>query len=471
MLTLGSHLGLLLPFAGLPWMLALVVRAVRTRSWLHPALFALVVVSVGATNATALFLVGLGPLLWVVFAVVVLREATVTQAVGVVLRIAVLTVGTSLWWIAGLYCQGAFGIDVLRYTETARTVAGASTAPELLRGIGYWFFYGDDKLGPWIEPSVPYTQNVALIAGTYGLAGVGLLSAGFVRWRYRGFFVALVVMGVVAGVGAHPWADPPLWGRGVKAFLLSDVGLAMRSLPRAVPLLSLGLSVLAGIGIAAMGAWVRRAARPLAAGTVALAVLCLPPLWTGNMVASNLERAEEIPAYWDEAARYLEGRGRGQGAWSTRVLEVPGADFASYRWGNTVDPITPGIMDRPVVARELIPYGTPLSADLVIALDRQMQEGVLDPAAIAPVARFMGVGDIDLRADLQYERYNLPVPGSSGPCSGPRPDSARHRGSAAPPPTSPIPPYPFRTSRSCRAARTWPTRPRWRPSRSRTPRP
>ena len=44
--------------------------------------------------------------------------------------------------------QGTYGIDVLRYTETAQTVADASTAPEVLRGLGYWFFYGDDKLGP-----------------------------------------------------------------------------------------------------------------------------------------------------------------------------------------------------------------------------------------------------------------------------------------------------------------------------------
>lgn len=410
-LTLGARISaLLLPFAGLPWMIALVARSVRVRGWLHPALFALLVTTVGSTNATALVLVGLAPLLWLPFAVLVLGEATIGQGFRVLVRIGVLSVGVSLWWMAGLYCQGAFGLDVLRYSETARTVAEASTAPELLRGLGYWFFYGDDKVGPWIEPSVPYTQNPVLLVGTYLLAGLGLLSAGFVRWRYRAFFVGLVLVGLVVGVGAHPWGDPPLWGRVVKVVLLSETGMAMRSLPRAVPLLALGLSVLAGMGIAAIGAWSRRMARPLAAGTMVLAVLCLPPLWTGNMVASNLERPEEVPDYWFNAARFLDSRGRGEEGWATRVLEVPGADFASYRWGNTVDPITPGIMDRPYAARELIPYGSPLSADLLIALDRQMQEGVLEPAAIAPVARFLGAGDVTLRADLQYERYNLPRP-------------------------------------------------------------
>ena len=108
--------------------------------------------------------------------------------------------------------------------------------------------------------------------------------------------------------------------------------------------------------------------------------------------------------------QYLDGRGQTTDGWATRVLEMPGTDFASYRWGNTVDPITPGLIDRPYVARELIPYGTPPSADLLNAFDGRLQEGTLDPVAIAPMARFMGVGDIVLRDDLQYERYNLARP-------------------------------------------------------------
>ena len=92
------------------------------------------------------------------------------------------------------------------------------------------------------------------------------------------------------------------------------------------------------------------------------------------------------------------------------MWEIPGIDFASYRWGNTVDPITPGLIDRPYVARELIPYGTPAAADLLIAADRRIQEMVLDPDGLAAVARLLGVGDIVLRSDLQYERYRTPRP-------------------------------------------------------------
>jgi arabinofuranan 3-O-arabinosyltransferase len=411
-LTLGARISaLLLPFTALGWMIGLVVRATRERSWAHPAWFALLVPTFGSTNATALLLVGLAPALWVPYATFVLKEIRFRAALGVVARIGILTLGTSLWWIVGLWCQGAFGIDVLRYTETARTVANASSAPELLRGIGYWYFYGDDKLGPWIEPSSAYTQNPVLITITYGIPILGLLAAALVRWRYRAYFVALVVGGLVVAVGAHPWGKGAPIAAGFEVFLRSQAGLAMRSLPRAVPLISLSLAVLVGVTVTALGQRLPRFERPSAIAIALLAIVALPPLWLGQMVADNLQRDEDLPPYWLEAAAEIDARGRsGDGPYTSRVLEVPGSDFASYRWGNTVDPITPGITDRPYVARELIPYGTPAAADLLNALDRHLQEDVLSPEAVAPLARLMGVGDIVQRSDLAYERFNLARP-------------------------------------------------------------
>ncbi|HEU5148950.1 MAG TPA: alpha-(1-_3)-arabinofuranosyltransferase family protein [Iamia sp.] len=410
-LTLGARISaLLLPFTALGWLLGLTIRATRERTWVHPAWFALLVPTCGSSNATALLLVGLAPALWIPYATFVLKEIRFRAAVGVVVRIGVLTVGASLWWIVGLWCQGAFGIDVLRYTETARTVANASAAPELLRGIGYWYFYGDDKLGPWIEPSSAYTQNPALITLTYGIPILGLLAAALVRWQHRAYFVALIVGGLVIAVGAHPWGEGAPIAAGFEVFLRSQVGLAMRSLPRAVPLISLSLAVLVGVAVEALAPRLPRVERAAAVGIALLAVVGLPPLWLGQMVADNLQRDEELPAYWTAAAAEIDARGRGEAGYTSRVLEVPGSDFASYRWGNTVDPITPGITDRPYVARELIPYGTAASADLLNALDRQIQEGLLDPDAIAPLARLMGVGDIVQRSDLAYERFNLARP-------------------------------------------------------------
>lgn len=401
---MGRLSGVLLPFAGLPWLLALTVQTVRQRGWRHPALFALVVTTVGSVNLTALALVGVAPLLWLVHAAVVSREAPVRRVVGAAARLAVLTVPVSAWWLAGLSVQASNGIDVVRYTETAEVISTASVAQEVLRGLGYWFFYGGDRLDLWIEQSRPYTQQIWLLAVTFAIPVAALLAAAVARWRHRAFFVGLVAAGTFLAVGAHPWDDPPPLGRAIKAFLGSERGLAFRSLPRAVPLVALGLAVLLGSGVAALARQGPRGARRAALGSALLAVLALPPLWQGGMVAENLRR-QDIPSYWDDAAQAIDAQADG-----TRVLEVPGSDFAAYRWGMTVDPITPGLVDRPYVARELIPYGSPASADLLNALDLRLQERTLDPAAVAPLARLLRAGDVVLRADLQYERYNTARP-------------------------------------------------------------
>ncbi|HZA79742.1 MAG TPA: alpha-(1-_3)-arabinofuranosyltransferase family protein, partial [Acidimicrobiales bacterium] len=407
LLTLVARLsGILLPFVGLPWLVAFTVRTARTKGWRYPALFALTVATCGSINATALLLAGLAPALWLVHAVWVAKEINLRRALTAVLRLGVLTIPVSAWWIAGLTVQATNGIEILRYTETARTVSLVSVSHEVLRGLGYWFFYGEDRLGPWIEPSVYYTQSPALIALTYLLPIAGLVGAVVARWRHRAYFVMLAAVGVVVAVGAYPWEDGPLWPwqRAVKWFLLTDVGLSMRSLPRAVPLVALGLAVLLGAGLTSLVRRWPRWDRPALVGGVAAAVLALPPLWLGQFVPENLRR-EEIPDYWQQAADHLEAAGH-----DTRVLVVPGSDFASYRWGNTVDPVLPGLLDRPSVQRELIPYGSPASANLLNALDLAFQERTADPDSVAAIARLLRAGDVLVQSDLQYERYNTPRP-------------------------------------------------------------
>lgn len=418
MLHYGARISvILLPWAALPWLVALTQRSLQRGGWRDPALFALVVATVGGVNATALVLAGLGPLLWLAASVVVHREVSTGEALRAAARIGVLSVACSLWWMAGLAVQGGYGIDILRYTETVETVARTALASEVLRGLGYWFFYGGDLLGPWIEPGRSYTQQLWLIAVGFAVPILAFLAATSLRWRYRAFAVAMVLVGTVVAVGAHPYDDPsPLGGLFKELATSSSVGLALRSTPRAVPLVALGLALLIGAGVAAISARSTRQARAATLGAVVIAVAGLPPLWTGEVIGENLQRPEDIPAYWREAADHLEARGS-----DTRVLVVPGADFASYRWGNTVDPVLPGLMDRPMAGRELIPYGSPPSADLLMALDRRFQEGILDPAAIAPVARRLRAGEVVVQADLQFERYRTPRPATVAAALTPTP--------------------------------------------------
>ena len=407
LLTVAARLSvLLLPWAGLPWMLGLAILALRRGGWRYPALFAVVVAIVGGVNATALIYAGVAPVLYFPFAVWVERQVPLRQALVTMAKIGVLTLLTSLWWIAGLSIQAGYGLDVLEYSETMRAVALTSLSSETLRGLGYWFFYGGDKLGPWTESSVPYTQSIALLLASFALPTFAFISAVAVRWRHRAYFVALIFVGTVIAVGAYPYDGPSIWGSVVKkAANASTAAFAMRSSGRVVPIVALGCAVLLAAGVSALARTRPRRAAWVAVALAVLAAANLPALFTGGLVAENLKRPEHIPAYWQQAADWLDARGH-----DTRVLELPGSDFTSYRWGNTVEPITPGLMDRPYVARELIPYGSPPSADLLNALDRRLQEGVLEPAAIAPVARLMSVGDVVLRSDLQFERFNTPRP-------------------------------------------------------------
>jgi hypothetical protein len=228
----------------------------------------------------------------------------------------------------------------------------------------------------------------------------------------------LIVVGVAIAVGTHPYDDPSPFGALLKAFAgRSTAGLALRSVGRAVPLVALGVAVLLGVGVSALvpalpptrhpSRWSRRDRRSLAAVgiVVALVVVNLPALWNDTFYGENLQRPEDVPEYWTDAIAVLDA-----GPHDTRVLEIPGSDFASYRWGNTVDPITPGLMDRPYVARELIPYGAAATNDLLNALDRRLQEDLLEPDALVPIARLMSAGDVVLRSDLQVDRYNLARP-------------------------------------------------------------
>jgi len=401
---------ILMPWSALPWMVALTIRAVRKGDWRDPALFAIVTTIVGGVNASSLILVGLGPVLWIPFAVWGIREARWRQAAGAALRIALLTAVTALWWIAGLSLESGYGLNVLRYTETVQTVATSGTAIELLRGLGNWYFYGLDAVAAWVQPAIDYTQWGWLLAVSVAVPLVGFASAVVVRWREKLYFVGLILIGVALGVGVHPYTHPSPLGALLKHASGSTAGLALRSTGRAVPLVILGLAVLTGAGATALWRNRPRLGVVVAIGLAALAVADITPLYIGQFVDNQLQRPEAIPSYWTEVATYLDGRGKDAGGYSTRVLEEPGADFLHYRWGTTLDPVTPGITDRPYVDRELVPQGSAASADLLRAFDERLQEGVLEPDAIAALARRMSVGDLVLRSDVQWERFRTPRP-------------------------------------------------------------
>lgn len=396
---------LLLPWAALPWLVGLTMRSTRERTWRAPAALALVLVLVGGINASSLLLVGLAPVLWVVMEAARGREQAVAALRGAG-RVALLAVGVSVWWLAGLRVQGAYGLPVLQLTENLRTVAERSSPGDILRGLGNWVFYARDPTGYSVEHAADYDGRTLVVVLSYAVPVVALAAGLLVRWAHRAYFGSLVLLGAVVAVGSYPFDEPSPYGSAWKAFANdTSVGLALRNSPRAVPLVVLGL---AGLLAASIGALPRPRVEPVGAVVVALlALAAVLPVWDTGWLPAGYDRPEEIPAYWRRAGAAMDAGDHG-----TRVLEVPGASFAAYRWGTLVDPVTPGLTDRPYLAREILPNGTIPTVNLLDALDRRMQLGVFEAASLAPVARLLSAGTVSLRADLERSsRFDSPPPG------------------------------------------------------------
>lgn len=397
---------LLLPWAALPWLVGYTMRATRSRGWRAPALLGIVLVFAGGINASSLVFVALGPLLCVVLEAA-RGPMQARRAFAGAMRLVVVGTGVSVWWAVGVRIQGTHGLPVLQLTEGAHTVAELSTPSDLLRGMGNWFFYGRDRIGYSVDQAADYGgANALVVLLSYGVPLAGLAAAFVLRWTHRAYFGLLAVVGTVVGVGSWPYDDPTPFGALWKAFTNgTSVGLALRNTPRAAPLVVLGFAgLLAGIvGAVPAGYW-----RRLGAGSVAvLAVAGLLPVWQQGFLTDGMQRPEEIPEYWLDAAAAIDA-----GDASTRVLEVPGSSFAAYRWGTTVEPITPGLIDRAYLAREVLPSGGAGTANVLDALDRRMQLGTFEATSLAPIARLLGVGTVVLRADLERAgRFDSPEPG------------------------------------------------------------
>ena len=412
---------ILFPWAALPWLILLAARAARDRSWFRAAQFALVVALVGSVNATSLLFVGLGPVIWLVADAASRRVATrsVLAAAG---RIGVLCAAISAWWIAGLRVQGTYGLPILNFTESYQTVASASAPQEILRGLGYWFFYGGDRLDPWVGPAFPYFNSPVVMFVSFGLAGVSILGL-FAPFRGRAAMMILLLVGLVLSVGAAPLGNSTWYGVLFERFATnSTAGAALRSTPRAAPLLLLALACGLGAGVEAAHRWLaarpaiilQRTAPMLPAFAICAVFVNLLPWFTGSAASASLLRPETLPAATIDLAAYLnssDSAGSGEDSPGGRIFAIPGADFADYRWGGTVDPVLPGLTDRSVLYRELIPQGSAGTADLLNAFDRRLAEGWFEPATLEPIAMLLDVETIVIRNDLQHERYRLARPG------------------------------------------------------------
>ena len=416
---------LLLPWAALGWIVGLTIRAGvasaattdaqrwrdRLARWRDPAAIALVVATIGAVNATAVALIIPAPLLWLVHAAWQ-RSLPWRHATAAALRIGALSFVVSLWWIGMLVVQSRHGAPVLDFSETLEDVSRNSTGSEVMRTLGYWLFYQRDPIGPTTTASLPYLISVRTMFVSYLVVVVGLAGLTVVSWSQRRYAAMLVGVGIVLAVGVHPIDAPsPLM-----SLLTNDDGsglaLALRSSTRAVPVLLLGVALGAGALAAALPVRpvtaTTRSLTPRRLAIVAiglLAVVNLPVLQQRGFVDEAIDRDQDPPTYWTEAADRIDERADG-----TRVLQLPGAEFGSFRWGQTTDQPLVGLGSTPLVTRDLLPLGSAAAMDLLFALDDRVQEGTIEPEAVAPTARLLGANTILLTNDMAFESYRTARP-------------------------------------------------------------
>ena len=390
---------LLLPWAALPWLVHLSRRSLSEQTWRAPIWFGLVAATAGAVNASSLVLVLIAPA--AVLLAGALRRST-GEALAAGGRIAAVTAGASAWWVAGLVVQGRYGLPVLQLTENVDTVSAASQADEVIRGLGNWIFLSTDGTSA-LEQAAAYRDSWPVRMATVALPAAAVAVITAVRFRGRGLALGLLTLATVIAVGAAPIGDPSPYGSLWRRFSeTSSVGLALRNAPRIVPVVVLVTALVLAIGVDRLAG--RR--RLQAAAAVALvALVALAPVVRHGFLASDFDRPEEIPDHWSALAADLDA-----GDARSRILEIPGANFAAYDWGNTVEPILPGLVERPTIAREVLPAGGPGTVDLLAAFDRRLQRGTFDPDSLAPIARMLGAGDVVVRGDLDAERFGLPDP-------------------------------------------------------------
>ena len=386
-------------------MLGLTIVALRRGGWREPALFAVVVATVSGINASSIIYVGVAPVLWLLYAVVVLRESTWRHALATALRIAALTLGACLWWIAGLQVEAAYGVNVLKFTETVPSTSATSNPADIIRGLGYWYFYGTDHTGPWTNAAIRFTQNISQLATSYAVPVAVLVAAAFVRWRERAYFLILLFVGLVLSVGPFPFADPTVIGGELKSFMTNTTAgsrCARPTGPRRWCCWRSSCSSAAGS---------RRCGRVSVVGLTASVLMAA-------LVVANIPRSSSAtPSPTTSPSRPRCRRTRWPpSTTSTRPIPARGSSPSPATTSPPTAGATPSTRPSPpcshrdFVTREQQIMGSIATADTLYAMDGPIQDGTANMNALAPMARLMGAGDLMVQYDQQYERYGMPQP-------------------------------------------------------------
>lgn len=401
---------LLPPWAGLGWLVGLTAVACRTplstprwQRWWPVAAFALVIATIGGINATAMLMIAPAPLLYLAHSAHS-REITWRRAGVLTAGIGAASLAVSLWWLSGLAVQGRYGAQALAYSEALESTAFTSSAPEVLRGLGYWLFYVRDHVVALTTASTPHQEHVWVIGASWLLVLAGVAGLVLTRWSGRLFAATSLLVGTILAVGAYPVGDAaPMW-QPLADNSRHTLVLALRSSTRATPMVLMALALGTGALMQALLRQSRRLGLSTIAATGIAVAVAFPALWSGGLADPALARDETMPTPWRDVAAEIDRTSEG------RVLMLPGIESAAFRWGYTVDTPLAFLADTPVLTRDWLPLGSPGLMDVLYALDDRFQSGLVEPAALAPVARLLGADVVLVANDVQFERFDTARP-------------------------------------------------------------
>ncbi len=413
LLRAGDLSALLLGAALLPWALTPLVRVTAaphepggraTASVRRAAAQSgIAVLFMGGANAAITACALVGPLLWLIL-MCRGRRAWALRAWWLLALVC-----ATAWWAVALALQGQYGIDFLRYTESASTTTSVTSLPETLRGSADWLAYFH-LAGSSPQPSLTLLGAGVAMVASFVVVGLGL--AGLARRDIpaRRFLLASLCLGTIA-VGAAYAGQPQGVLSGQWREVLTGPFAAFRNVNKFQPLirlpLALGLAACLPLVTARWRAWAtrRRAAR-ITINATAAAVMGAAVLLTAAPLGLSRVYPEHgftsVPGYWSQAADWLTSN-----ATDGSTLLLPASGSGDYRWGDPEDEPMLWLSRTPWAVRDLIPIGGVNSTRLLDAIERQL--GQRAAPDLAPVLARAGVGFVLVRNDL------APEPGGGRP--------------------------------------------------------
>jgi arabinofuranan 3-O-arabinosyltransferase len=401
----------LLAYAALPWLMLIAHRGLREpRRWWWPAAFALLTTSSGGgVNATVTALVLLGPVLLVLYEVL-LRDATLRNAWSLAWRTALATGVSSAWWVVPLLVQSRYGLNFLQFTEQVGAIWATTSLTESLRLMGYWpsylgVGYGSHLL-PYYDDSAALLFDPVVVAASLLVPALAL--AGYVwtrRRRFGPFLLALAMVSLLVMSVGYPTGT---LARSGVTFIYNHVTALqfLRTTYKAGPLLALALALLAGGAFVTLWRRLSGALRPVSlAIAAALLVLAALPLFQGRALELLYKR---VPAAWTQAGHELDA----QMPANSRAVVLPGQSYAYYTWGDTIDPILTATSGRPVAVRNVPPYDDLHAVDFLWTVDGLVQQQRLLPGQLGPLLDLMSARRVVTASD-DNDAYSGAIPAAA----------------------------------------------------------